>query len=194
MTEDTKVQFVCFETSLDREPFMKRWKAYNRSPRSDADVILQQCKRDDLFLYIAQHRFESNDMQFEFTKEGRSGRIVQERIKTTIIGGYALLQLQNKQGAAHDESKIFVFVDNASGNLDLYKKLAGNSKLNIYQAYFQNCSYAYILEYFVKNKYASEFLEQLEKQDDSKAGIYKEHAHIKNTTPKKEQVNFIWPA
>lgn len=193
MTENTKVQFVCFETSLDREPFMKRWKTYNRSPRSDADVILQQSKRDDLFLYIAQHRFESNDLQFEFTKEGRSGRVVQERIKTTIIGGYALLQLQNKQGAAQDESKVFVFIDNALSDLDLYKELAGTGKLNIYQAYFQNCSHAYILEYFVKNKYASELFQKLEKQDVPKVGIYKEYAHIKNTASKKEQANFIWP-
>jgi len=49
------------------------------------------------------------------------------------------------------------------------------------------------LEYFVKNKYASELFEKLEKQDVPKAGIYKEYAHIKNTTSKKEQANFIWP-
>lgn len=193
MTTDTKVQFVCFETTLDREPFMKRWKAYNRSLRSDADVILQQCRKDGMFLYIAQHRFESNDVQFEFTKEGRSGRVVQERIKTTIAGGYGLMQLQNAKSAAHDESKIFVFIDNAASNLALYNKLADTHKLNIYQAYFQNCAHAYILEYFVKNKYASQLAEQLEKHDAAKPGIYQEFIHIKNATSKKEQANFIWP-
>jgi hypothetical protein len=193
MTTDNKVQFVCFETSLDSEPFMKRWKAYNRSPRSDADVILQQSKKDGLFLYIAQHRFERSDVQFEFTKEGRSGRVVQERIKTTIAGGYGLMQLQNTKPAAPDESKIFAFIDDVTTDLAPYKELANTHKLNIYQAYFQNCMYAYILEYFVKNKYAPQLAEQLEKHDATKPGIYREFAHIKNTASKKEQANFIWP-
>ncbi len=193
MTIDTKVQFVCFETTLDREPFMKRWKAYKRSSRSDADVIMQQSNKDGGFLYIAQHRFESNDTQFEFSKEVRSGRLVQEKIKMTIVGGYALMQLENTQTAAQDESKIFVFIDDATNNLASYRELADTQKLNIYQAFFQNCRYAYILEYFVKNKYASQLIEQLEKHDIIKPGIYQEFSHIKNTASKKEQANFIWP-
>jgi len=193
MTTDTKVQFVCFETSLDREAFMKRWKAYRRSSRSDADVVLQQCNNDGQFLYIAQHRFDSNDTQFEFTKELRSGRVVQEKIKMVVIGGYALLQLQNVQAAAADERKIFVFIEDAAANLAPYKEVAGTQKLNIYQAYFQNCRYVYILEYFVKNKYATQLVEQLEKHDAAKPGIYQEFAHVKNTASKKEAANFIWP-
>jgi hypothetical protein len=47
--------------------------------------------------------------------------------------------------------------------------------LNIYEAYFENCQFAYILEFFVKDEYASDVLQQLKILTSfAEAGIYKE--------------------
>jgi hypothetical protein len=50
------------------------------------------------------------------------------------------------------------------------------SKLNIYEAYYENCIYANILEFLVKNKCVSELLEQLKKYNPFQIEIYKEYA------------------
>ena len=36
------VQFVCFETTLASDQFIRRWEEYNRSESSDMNVTLQQ--------------------------------------------------------------------------------------------------------------------------------------------------------
>ena len=75
-----------------------------------------------------------------------------------------------------DESKVFAFLTSSKADLNMYKQLSAHGKLNIYEAYYENCQYAYILEYFVKNKYVAELLEQLKQYDVPEIGIYKECA------------------
>jgi hypothetical protein len=48
-------------------------------------------------------------------------------------------------------------------NLNAYRQIRVDTQLNIYEAYYENCSYAYINEFFVKTKYVSELTEQLKK-------------------------------
>ena len=59
MKIDDSVQFVCFETTLDREQFIKRWEQYNHSLNSNVDVTLQQSEENGTFKYIAQHHLAS---------------------------------------------------------------------------------------------------------------------------------------
>ena len=73
-----------------------------------------------------------------------------------------------------DESKIFVFLTSPQVNLNLYRQIRVDTQLNIYEAYYENCNYAYINEFFIKNKYVSELTEQLKKLNPCEIGIYKE--------------------
>ena len=77
------VQFVCFETTLDTEQFIRRWEDYKRSVNSDLDVILQQSQKDGVYKYIAQHYCAKGEIQFDFTKAPRSSRIPQVGIRTS---------------------------------------------------------------------------------------------------------------
>ena len=196
MVEDTKVQFVCFATILDTEKFMKRWKEFNRSSLSDVDVTLQQCKKDGQFHYIAQHRLDPDGVQqFEFVKEGRAGKIVRERIKTTLAGGYSLLEPKFPQGTKTGEIKIFIFLADAKTDLTLYKTVPVTNKLNIYQAYYENCRYAYILEYFVKDKgAAAELSEYLIGINGADPTIYTAYAHIKDRQQPTRADHYTWPS
>ena len=195
MTSNTKVQFVLFETSLSEEPFLKRWKEYTRSVKSDADVTLQQADYNGSFRYIAQHRFATEQVQFVFTKEKRSSRIAQELIKSGMAGGYSILQAEQLTGAGPNERKIFAFISDPRADLKVYKDLSENAKLNIYEPYYQNCKYAYILEYFVKSKQAESLLEQLKKLEATDAAIYQECKIPKNlSAPEKQNELYVWPS
>lgn len=174
MRADKIVQFVCFDTTLGSEQFIKRWEQYSRSVNSDLDVTLQQSEKNGVFRYVAQHRCAAGELTFVFTKEGRSSRTPQVEIKARQAGGYTILQEERMNDAHLNESKIFAFIINPQTDLSIYRKLTANSKLNIYEAYYENCSYAYILEFFVKNKYVAELLEQLKQYDIPEIGIYKE--------------------
>jgi hypothetical protein len=174
MRADKIVHFVNFETTLDSEQFIKRWEQYSRSVNSDVDVTLQQSEKKGLFRYIAQHRCTTSELQFVFTKEGRSSRTPQVEIKAKQAGGYSILQAGRMNDTHVDESKVFAFLTSSKADLNMYKQLSAHGKLNIYEAYYENCQYAYILEYFVKNKYVIELLEQLKQHDVPEIGIYKE--------------------
>ena len=179
MKSDDRVQFVCFETALDKEQFLKRWEQYTHSLNSNVDVTLQQSERNGIFRYIAQHRFASHELQFNFSNEPRS-RIVHVPIKTSQAGGYSILQSERLDDSVHNESKIFVFLTDSIVDLDIYKQLLPPGNLNIYEAYYENCRYSYILEYFVETKNTANIQEALEQFSISDVGIYKECLHVKN--------------
>ena len=195
MTPNTKVQFVLFETILSAEPFMKRWKEYTRSSKSDADVILQQSDYNGAFRYIAQHRFAIEEVQFVFTKEKRSSRLAQELIKSNKAGGYSILQAERLTDAGPNERKVFAFISDPATDLMFYKDLSQGGKLNIYEPYYQNCKFAYILEYFIKTKQAEGLVEQLKNPDIADVAIYQECKIPKNlNAPEKEKDFYLWPS
>ena len=174
MRQDKTVQFVCFETTLDTERFISQWEHFTRSANSDVDVTLQQSEKNGVFKYIAQHRYAAGEFQFVFTKATRSSRTPEIEIKAKQAGGYSILQLERSTDARADESKIFVFLTNSQTDLALYKQLSIAGKLNIYEAYYENCQYAYILEFYVKNKNAAELMAQLKLLEPNEVRIYKE--------------------
>jgi hypothetical protein len=178
MKENKIVHFVCFETTLGTERFIKRWEEYNRSPKCDLDVTLQRSEKNGVFRYIAQHRCTASELQFVFTKPARSSRIPQIGIKTEQVGGYSILHAERMNDAHDDESKVFVFLMHPQADLNNYRQLTTHSKLNIYEAYYENCQYAYILEFFVKNKYTAELFGQLNQYDAAEIGIYQECAMV----------------
>ena len=170
------VQFVFFETTLPLDQFIPRWEQYSRSVGSDLDVTLQQAEKNGKFTYIAQHRCAPGELQFMFAKSGRSSRTPQVEIKAKQIGGYTMSYSEKLTDTQSGESKVFAFIPSAQADLNVFKKLTAHGKLNIYEAYYENCQYAYVLEYFVKTKNAAELLEQLKLHEHAEIGIYKECA------------------
>jgi len=176
MGEDKIVQFVSFETTLNTEQFVMQWEQYNRSVNSDADVTLQQSENKDAFKYIAQHRCAAGELQFVFTRAKKTSRMPEVEIKAKQAGGYLVVQTERLNDAHPDESKIFVFLSNANVGPEALRHLPNHGKLNIYEAYYENCQYAYILEFFVKNKHLSPLIEQLKIHGVHDFGVYKECA------------------
>ncbi|MEO8111040.1 MAG: hypothetical protein ABI594_13440 [Ginsengibacter sp.] len=194
MSKDQKVQFVCFETILDKDAFIKRWEQYTRSVKSNKLVTLQQSEKSGAFKYISQHRFEAGELLFVFSKEHRTSRVVQASIKTTQIGGYSVLQEERSHEATRGEHKLFIFLTDPKVDLTIYKGVSVPCKLNIYEAYYENCRYAYILEYFVKAKDATILQTELSLHNSDEVEIYKEFAAPKALQGNKERDFYVWPS
>ena len=176
MGEDKIVQFVCFETILNTAQFITQWEQYNRSTGSNTDVTLQQSDNNGAFKYIAQHRCAQGELQFVFSRAKKSSRTPEPEIKARQQGGYLVVQAERINDAHPDESKVFAFLADPKSDISVYKQLANHGKLNIYEAYYENCRYAFILEFFVKNKFLVPLLEQLKLQGAQETGVYKECA------------------
>ena len=174
MATDKIVHFVYFETLLDPEQFINKWENFLRSANSDSNVTLQQSKKNNQFKYIAQHRCTSEEFQFIFTKAAKTTRSKEVEIRTKHLGGYLTLQEEKTSDAKADESKLFVFLNYSNKDFSLYKQMPFPVKLNIYEAYYENCAYPYILEYFVKNKHVSQLNDQLQQYNPTAVEIYKE--------------------
>jgi len=176
MKEQTIVQFVVFETTLDSREFWVRWEQYNQSMHDEATVTLQRhVLKNGHFKYVAQHKCSSKEFQFVFNNKRKPSKNPGAEIRKKLAGGYSVIQLQCTGETKPDESKIMIFILDQSTDLDSFRQFSVHGKLNIYEAYYENCEFAYILEFFVKNEYAADVLQQLKILTSfAEAGIYKE--------------------
>lgn len=163
MKKDTLVQFVCFETSIELDEFVPKWEHFaresgNKKPES---TLLQQAVTKTKFKYISQHKWPQDDFQFVFMKGRHSEHFPECRVKVVQAGGYTPLQIQCKHETVPDAAKIMVLISNAQTDITSFTQLQTYRYLNIYQAYYESSMYAYILEYFVKEKHAADLLQQL---------------------------------
>lgn len=176
MRIDNIVQFVYFETKLDTKQFIEKWQDFSKTDNSDVDITLQKFESNGTFKYVAQHGCNDGEFQFLFNKAVRSGRLPEVEIKAVQAGGYSILEASRTDSTHVGESKVFAFLIDPLSDLNTFRQLSAISKLNIYEAYYENCRYPYILEFFVKTKYAMELTEQLKQMNINETGIYKECA------------------
>jgi hypothetical protein len=174
MSQTSIVQFVSFETILDREKFIPQWELFNRSAKTVLRVTLQQSEKKGGFQYMAQHRYAEGEFQFVFEKRAKSSRTPEVEIKARQAGGYAILQLERNIDTYEDENKVFVFISDPQTDLQPYRELSNNKNLNIYEAFYENCQHAYILEYFITHKDEAAFLEKLRLYCPNKFEVYKD--------------------
>jgi hypothetical protein len=168
------VQFVSFETVLNAEEFITQWEQYKRSVNSDLDVSLQQSEKNDGFRYIAQHRCPTGELKFMFTRAKKSSRLPEPGIKASQLGGYLLTQEERTGNVKVNESKVFAFFTDPFPDLNSYRQLKATFKLNVYEAYYENCQYAFILEFFVTHISLSLLLEELKALNTSEPGVYRD--------------------
>lgn len=174
MSGDKIVQFVSFDTVLDTAAFITQWEKYSRPVNNSAEITLQQSEKKGIFRYLAQYRGDSKEFQFVFSKTARSSNLPEIEVKVKLAGGYSIAHEERKESQYEKGDKVFVFLSNAQEELAFYKTLSPASKLNIYEAYYENCQYAYILEFFVPHKDSLLLLEQLKQREPAEIGIYKE--------------------
>jgi len=176
MKKDTIVQFVCFETNATNEAFIIQWEQYTSMAGKNHEVRLQRAaSTKNTSNYVSQHWCDVNDSQFVFKKGKRSAHSTEVEMRIKEAGGYIPLQLDYTGETHGKDSKVFVFVSAADSNLEVYKTFTSFKYLNIYEAYYESCTYSYILEFFVANTDAEQLMDQIKIYNRaSETGIYKE--------------------
>src|SRR5437868_7358993 len=96
MQQDTIVQFVCFETSVEFDEFVSRWEYYaKRFASKDVEVTLQeQNNTKTRFKYVSQQKCPEDNFQFAFMKGRHSENFPDCNVKVFQAGGYLPVQME----------------------------------------------------------------------------------------------------
>jgi hypothetical protein len=177
MNKDNIVQFVCFTSVLEPEEFMEMWQSYaSFMVNEPANILLQEGvaeKNSNTFNYILQHACSSADFRFAFMKEGGRSHPPENKARITQAGGYMPIQLQSPYNNVKGDARIIAFVGHSETDLDFYREQTFHH-LNIYEAYFENCAYSYVLEFFLQEQDAQPLLDQLKARHGVEAALYTE--------------------
>ena len=182
MDENTVIQFVGFITNLDFEKFVEPWDYYvHQSNSNQIKPTLQRLTGSkSRFRYISQHPCTQGDFKFAFMNKRDSAHFPEHTVRVVHAGGYIPVQIEASRKDKDKFLNVMVFIKNQEIDLEVYRHLHLFRKLNIYQAYYENCAYAYIMEFFVKEADAPAFMLQLNPGTinphlSDEAAIYKEY-------------------
>jgi hypothetical protein len=173
MKKDNIVQFVCFITNLEPDTFIVKWEEYASQLIDDNNTVnlLQNNEAKAKFRYISQHDGAGPDFRFAFMKKRNSEHFAEQKVKVIQAGGYITLQVQCASNKRND-ARVIVFVGHDETDIDFYSKLSFYRFLNIHQAYYESSLYGYVLEFYMPDGDAPQFLEQLKDRHGIEASVY----------------------
>jgi hypothetical protein len=178
MKKDTIFQFVCFDTPLGINEFLPQWESFAEKflgNRASTISLHQQEADKNKFRYVSKNEWPSDDFQFVFQKAKVSDKFSAGQVRVLQAGGYSPLQIEHEKKAGKGEVKILAFVNDTRTDLKFYRELKTYHYLNIYEAYYENSQFSYVLEFFVKEADAPGIVDQLKKQSQQiEALLYRE--------------------
>ncbi len=161
MKKESIVQFVCFATKLEPAEFSPLWKEFAKGSQADSINLYEVQKKDkNRFRYISRLSSKNADFRFAFMKGRNSDHFPEQSAKVIQLGGYSTIQLQAAKKKKANEVKVMAFMEQNSFDLDFCKQQEYSS-LDIYEAYYENCKYSYIMEYVLPEAEAEGLVEKL---------------------------------
>jgi hypothetical protein len=178
MKKDSIFQFVCFITNLGQDEFLPKWEHYaKRFMNKKTEPALHQQQQvngiKNRYQYISQHEWPDQDFQFSFMDERRSEHFPEHNVKVVQTGGYVRNLSEKREPEEDGDVKLISFIGHNENDIDFYRRLSHYHLLNIYQAFYESCSYGYVLEYFVPEKNAEELMQQIKQRPGTETGIYR---------------------
>jgi hypothetical protein len=174
--EESIVQFVSYETSMNTEEFIVQWEKFTKRFLSKGiEVSLQeQAMGKNKFKFVSRNVWPQDSFQFVFMEGRLSHNFPEGHVKVIEAGGYTPLQIECNR-AKPDTIKMLVFAKSPQLDITALKNIPGYKHLNIYEAYYESCKYAFIFEYFIKESQLDTFREQLNGQGIlAEIGVYRE--------------------
>lgn len=178
MAKDSIIHFVGFVTSIEPEDFVAQWEQYARHFKTGAgNMVLQQQQPESTaknrFKYLSRHAFHDSSIRFSFMQGRSSEHFPEQQVKVVQAGGYTPVQAEYADRVHRKDVTILVFVSPKKNDSGFYRQLT-YSRINIYEAYFENCLYNSILEFIVPEKEVSGILEQLKPVEGIEVSLYRE--------------------
>jgi len=175
MKDSFIVQFVCFTTNTRVNDFIREWdqyaKRYLDKPREF--TLQQQFFTRSRFNYVSRHYWPIDDFQFSFTNKKRSEFFHEQHVKVIQAGGYVEMGKTFRPKLETNLQTVLVFIDHNENDLSYYDELKNYSHLNKYQAFYENCLFGYVYEYFITEEHWPALLAALKCKKGNEAGLYR---------------------
>jgi len=170
------VHFIGFVTNLHFEEFSPLWESYIRritEATGKNTVIKIAEKRKNLFRYLSRHESGSTEFRFTYTKSGVPVKFPERKATVISAGGYQLVQQQCPSNTVTNDVKVLAFLPPGETELNFYHRQLYRH-LNIYEAYFENCIYSYILEFYIQKQDAEALVKELKSRNGTEAAVFQE--------------------
>lgn len=172
MKKDSLVQFIGFITNLEQDDFTANWELFaGRFIRSDVKTTLQRnASPKARYKYISWHEGIQEDMP-AFAKKKRSESFPEHMVKLVEFGSYVADQ-PHQHKAQNGLSRVFAFVGEESNDADFYTQTGLQQFVNVYQAYYQSCTYASVYEYWVSAENRDALVQHLKTRHGNEVAAY----------------------
>ncbi len=177
MKKDTIVQFICFATNLEVDAFAPNWEKFARrltDKKADPSLQQQLPHTKTKYRYVSQHESPNGDFNFRFMNDRKSEHFPEQPVRVVQIGGYITVQFKKRDDSDESQVRVIAFVSHNETDIDYYRQLPIDGHLNIYQAYYESCTYGYVLEFFLPETDTEELLGHLKQRLAVEVGIYKD--------------------
>lgn len=176
MKKDSIIYFVGFITDSEFDEFIAKWDFYAKQVSSShQSVVLQQePEAKTRFKYVSYHKLKNDSISFSFMKGRSSEHFAEQKVKVVNMGGYTVVQAGNTHPEENSDSRLMAFISHNENDIDFYRQLLPFRQINIYQAYYENCTYGYIVEFFPAEKDSADLLLQLKTRPGVEVSLYKE--------------------
>lgn len=177
MIKDKITQFVCFITNLELDEFSPEWDRYAQklmNKKAESALLQLVIESKNKYRYISKHEWPERDFNFSFINERPSKYFPENKVKIVQAGGYIPMLVMKKHSTGNFDVKLVAMVSHNETDIEFFKQLPFYSKLIIHQAYYESCSFGYVLEFFVPEMNADELLFQLNQRPGVEVGMYRE--------------------
>jgi len=175
MKDSFIVQFVCFTTNTRVNDFIREWdqyaKRYLDKPREF--TLQQQFFTRSRFNYVSRHYWPIDDFQFSFMNKKRSDFFHEQHVKVIQAGGYVEVGKNYRPKTAANLQVVLAFIDHNETDLNYYEDPKHYSHLNKYQAFYENCLFGHVYEYFITEEHWPALLAALKCKKGNEAGLYR---------------------
>jgi hypothetical protein len=172
MKKDSLVQFIGFITALEQDDFTANWELFaGRFIRSDVKTTLQRnASPKARYKYISWHEGVQEDLP-AFTKKKRSENFPEHMVKLVEFGSY-VADGPHQPKAPKGLNRVFAFVGEESNDAEFYTQPGLQQSVNVYQAYYQSCTYASVYEYWVTAENCDALVQHLKTRHGNEVASY----------------------
>jgi hypothetical protein len=175
MKKDSMIYFVGFMTDIGFDEFVIKWEFYAKQVSSSHhSVILQQeTGTKTRFKYVSHHKLKNDSISFSFMKGRTSEHFAEQKVKVVNLGGYKVVQAGN-HSEDNNENRLIAFIGHNETDMNFYRELLPARQTHLYEAYYENCTFGHIMEFFPGEKDAEDIFRQLKLRPGVEVSLYRE--------------------
>lgn len=176
MKKDSPLYFVGFITDIGFDEFIQKWDYYAKqeSTTNFAVVLQQETESKTRFKYVSHHKLKNDNITFTFMKGRNSEHFADQKVRVVNIGGYTPMLALYNHPTKNNDTRLLAFLSHNETDIDFYRQLLPIECVNIYQAYYESCTYGYVVELFLPEIAAEGLLQQLKTRPGIEVSLYKE--------------------